>query len=119
MFALAFLFRLQAQLLGWGPLVNFLKVDILNVMGLALVMAGALWGLSTSRTVRIVLFTSGDVRLRHEHAADSRSRVGGYLPDPVEWYFRPSGGTPALFSFRGPDFCSPERLSVSSSMTFE
>ena len=38
-FALAFLFRLQSQLLGWGPLVNFLKVDILNMMGLAMVAA--------------------------------------------------------------------------------
>src|SRR5687767_15002921 len=35
-FALAFLFRLQSQLLGWGPLVNFLKVDILNVMGVTM-----------------------------------------------------------------------------------
>ena len=55
-FALAFLFRLQSQLLGWGPLVNFLKVDILNVMGVAMLAAAALWGLSSNRIVRIALF---------------------------------------------------------------
>ena len=39
LFTLAFLFRLQSQLLGWGALINFLKVDILNVMGVAMVAA--------------------------------------------------------------------------------
>ena len=55
-FALAFLFRLQAQLLGWGPLVNLLKVDILNVMGIAMFAAAILWSLSSRRAVRILLF---------------------------------------------------------------
>ena len=48
-FALAFLFRLQSQLLGWGALVNFLKVDILNVMGIAMIAAALLWSLSENR----------------------------------------------------------------------
>ena len=39
-FALAFLFRLQSQLLGWGALINFLKVDILNIMGIAMFATG-------------------------------------------------------------------------------
>src|SRR5688572_17142859 len=55
-FALAFLFRLQSQLLGWGPLVNFLKVDILNVMGVTMFAAAVLWDLSANRMVRIALF---------------------------------------------------------------
>ncbi len=55
-FALAFLFRLQSQLLGWGALINFLKVDILNVMGVAMIAAALLWGVSPHRLTRIVLF---------------------------------------------------------------
>jgi uncharacterized membrane protein len=91
-FALAFLFRLQAQLLGWGPLVNFLKVDILNVMGLALVMAGFLWGLSSSRTVRIVLFALATGVFAMSTPLIQQAAWVGALPDPVEWYFRPTQG---------------------------
>ena len=47
-FGLAFLFRLQSQLLGWGALINFLKVDILNIMGVAMIVAAILWGLSAN-----------------------------------------------------------------------
>src|SRR5688572_33014699 len=51
-FGLAFLFRLQSQLLGWGALGNFLKVDILNVMGIAMMVAAVPWGLSEHRQAR-------------------------------------------------------------------
>ena len=45
-FGLAFLFRLQSLLISGGRFPqSLLKVDILNVMGLAMVMAGALWAL--------------------------------------------------------------------------
>src|SRR4030095_9521952 len=55
-FALALLLRLQSQLLGWGAFINFLKVDILNVMGIAMIAAAVLWSLSANRLVRIALF---------------------------------------------------------------
>ena len=51
-FALAFLFRVQSQLLGWGALVNILKVDILNVMGLSLLVLSPLGALSTKERIR-------------------------------------------------------------------
>src|SRR5829696_2320628 len=54
--ALAFLFRLQSQLLGWGAWTNFLKVDILNVMGVAMIAAALIWSVSTARLTRIVVF---------------------------------------------------------------
>ncbi len=98
-FALAFLFRLQAQLLGWGPLVNFLKVDILNVMGLALVMAGFVWGLSTSRTVRILLFTVATAVVAMSTPLIQEASWIASLPDPVEWYFRPSQGHTSFVLF--------------------
>ena len=59
-FALAFLFRLQSQLLGWGALINFLKVDILNVMGVAMIAAALLWSLSAHRIVRIAAVRDRD-----------------------------------------------------------
>ena len=76
-FALAFIFRLQSQLLGWGAFSNFLKVDILNVMGVSMIAAGWLWSLSASRAV-------ADCRVcgRHDgdHDADAdhpRAAVAG------------------------------------------
>jgi uncharacterized membrane protein len=98
-FALAFLFRLQAQLLGWGPLVNFLKVDILNVMGLALVMAGALWGVSTSRLARILLFAVATGVFAMSTPLIREAVWVGSLPDPIEWYLRPSQGHTSFVLF--------------------
>ena len=68
-FALAFLFRLQSQLLGWGPLVNFLKVDILNVMGVTMLAAALLWSLSSNRVTRIALFALATAAVANDHAA--------------------------------------------------
>jgi uncharacterized membrane protein len=98
-FALAFLFRLQAQLIGWGPLVNFLKVDILNVMGLALVMAGTIWGLSTSRPRRILLFAAACVGFAMSTPLIREATWLAALPDPIEWYFRPSEGHTSFVLF--------------------
>jgi hypothetical protein len=98
-FALAFVFRLQAQLLGWGALVNFLKVDILNVMGLALVMAGCLWGLSTSRTIRVVLFALATGVFAMSTPLIHEAHWVAALPDPVEWYLRPTSGHTSFVLF--------------------
>lgn len=98
-FALAFVFRLQAQLLGWGPLVNFLKVDILNVMGLALVAAGTLWGLSTSRLMRILLFAAATSACAMSTPLIHEAAWVHALPDPIEWYFRPSLGHTSFVVF--------------------
>lgn len=98
-FALALIFRLQAQLLGWGPLVNFLKVDILNVMGLALVAAGTLWGLSTSRAVRMSLFVVATVLVAMVTPLIHEAEWVATLPDPLEWYLRPSLGHTSFVLF--------------------
>jgi len=75
-FALAFLFRLQSQLLGWGAFTNFLKVDILNVMGIAMTVAAILWSLSANRLVRIALFVIATVA----EPTDTRSRTAASHP---------------------------------------
>ena len=45
-FLLAFVFRVQAWVLGWGSPATLLKVDILNIMGPSIMAAAALWGLA-------------------------------------------------------------------------
>ena len=102
-FALAFVFRLQSQLLGWGALSNFLKVDILNVMGLAMVAAAILWGWSTNRTTRIVLFAVATTAVTMGTPLVREAGVLAALPDPIEAYFRPLPGRTnfALFPWMG------------------
>jgi uncharacterized membrane protein len=91
-FALAFLFRLQSQLLGWGPLVNFLKVDILNVMGVAMVAAALLWGLSARRIARVALFAIATAAIALLTPPVREWAWLAILPDPVEAYIRPLAG---------------------------
>jgi len=91
-FALAFLFRLQSQLLGWGALSNFLKVDILNVMGLAMIAAALLWSLSANRSVRIALFALATVAVTMSTPLVREAGALAILPDPIEAYIRPLPG---------------------------
>lgn len=88
-FGLAFLFRLQAQLLGWGPLVNLLKVDILNVMGLAMVAAAWIWRLAGTRPARIAAFAAATAMVAFVTPVLRDAEWIGWLPDPIEWYVRP------------------------------
>ncbi len=62
-FALAFLFRIQAWVLGWGPPRTLLKVDILNVMGPSVAAAGAVWGLFRVPLSRSLAFAVSTVAL--------------------------------------------------------
>jgi uncharacterized membrane protein len=102
-FALAFLFRLQSQLLGWGPLVNFLKVDILNVMGVAMVVAALLWRLSDNRGARVALFAIATAALAMATPLVRAWEALAILPDSIEAYIRPLAGrtTFALFPWAG------------------
>jgi len=91
-FALAFLFRLQSQLLGWGAFSNFLKVDILNVMGIAMIAAAILWGLAESRAIRVVLFSIATVAVAMSTPLVREAGILAMLPDPIEAYIRPLPG---------------------------
>lgn len=98
-FVLAFLFRLQSQLLGWGPLTNFLKVDILNVMGVAMFGTALLWSLSASRPTRIVLcaIATGAIAMVTPLVRDAAFLAA--LPDPIEAYLRPIRGLTSFALF--------------------
>jgi uncharacterized membrane protein len=102
-FVLALLFRLQAQLLGWGALVNLLKVDILNVMGLAMVAAGWLWGVASSRPARTGVFAVATLAMTMLTPLVREAAWLAPLPDPIEWYLRPAPGrtTFTLFPWAG------------------
>ena len=91
-FGLAFLFRLQAMVVSWGSWRSLLKVDILNIMGPSIMMAGWLWGaLQTNRRRIIGLFA---VTLAFALLTPPVRSTGllAPLPDPIEAYLRPRPG---------------------------
>jgi len=89
-FGLAFLFRLQSYVLSGGaPLVTLLKVDILNVMGLAMVGAAAAWGAARRDAWRAALLLGITVALAMLTPPVRAASWLAVIPDPVEWYLRP------------------------------
>ena len=102
-FALAFVFRVQSFLLSGGDWLDLLKVDILNIMGLAMVAAGALWGVSGSDRWRIALFAGAAVALTMTTPIVRAVPWMSSIPDPIEWYIRPNPGrtTFTLFPWAG------------------
>jgi len=98
-FGLAFLFRLQSQMLGWGPLVNLLKVDILNIMGLSMVLAAALWRVGRTSMARSLLFLSTALAIVFTTPLVRETPMLAGLPDPLEWYLRPTPGRATFSAF--------------------
>ena len=90
LFVLAFLFRIQAWILGWShnP-AALLKVDILNVMGPAIVAAGAVWAVFESRAARCAAFAIATAVVAFSTPAIHETAAVAFLPDPVENYLRP------------------------------
>lgn len=91
-FILAFLFRLQALIVTPGsPLLTLFRVDILNIMGPALVSAALLWGLVQSRLQLSLLYgaLAGAIAM-----VTSLVRTASWvnrLPIWLQWYMRPAG----------------------------
>ena len=98
-FALAFVFRAQAQLLGLGPLENLLKVDILNVMGLSIVAASYLWEVSTVRRARVAVSAAAVVLVALATPTVRDVTWLARLPDAIEAYVRPAGSYAAFPAF--------------------
>lgn len=89
-FVLAWLFRLQALLLGWGPLTDLLKVDVLNLMGLAMMATGLLWAISQSRRTRMCVFAAVVVAIAMLTPLVRAWPGLVALPDPLAAYLRPA-----------------------------
>ena len=92
-FGLAFLFRLQSYLLsGANNAIGLLKVDILNIMGPAIAMAATLGRVTQRKRVRCALFAAAAAAVSLLTPVVRATPLLAWLPDPVEWYFRPSPG---------------------------
>jgi uncharacterized membrane protein len=91
-FILGFLFRVQGFIItpGSHPVTLF-RVDILNIMGPAIAVAGLVWGAARTATARVVwyaaiagAFALATPVVRAAHAVDA-------LPLWLQWYVRPFG----------------------------
>lgn len=103
-FGLAFLFRLQAWIVSGGVFQStLLKVDILNVMGLAMLAGAALWVVGATAPRRALLMTAAAVAVAMLTPLVRESTILGWLPDQVEWYLRsaPGKATFTLFPWAG------------------
>jgi uncharacterized membrane protein len=91
-FALAFLFRLQAFVVSpGGSPVKLLRVDILNIMGPAIAVSALAWGLSRSRAATALLFALMAAAVALVTPLVRGTAFIDRLPDVVQWYLRPSG----------------------------
>jgi uncharacterized membrane protein len=92
-FGLAFLFRLQAWLISGGDAYRtLLKVDILNIMGLAMLAGAILWGLGRGSWSRASLLAGAAVAAAMVTPVVRATPLLARLPDPIEWYLRPFAG---------------------------
>ena len=88
-FGLAFLFRLQACILSWGPWWTLWKVDILNIMGPSIMAAAALWGIFREARAKIAAFVFATLAVSLLTPIIRASPHLAGLPDQVEGYLRP------------------------------
>jgi len=98
-FGLAFLFRLQAWILGWSSYRLLLRVDILNIMGPSIMAAAAIWGLCSTPRRRILTFLVATLATTLVTPLVRSATWLAVLPDPLEAYIRPGGiysGFPAF-----------------------
>lgn len=103
-FLLAFLFRLQSIVISGGAFPqSLLKVDILNVMGLSMMGAALFWAAGRRDAVRAPLFVAVTAGLALATPLIRSAAWIAALPDPIEWYLRPSAGstTFTLFPWAG------------------
>lgn len=92
-FLYAFLFRLQSFLLSPGSsLLGLLKVDVLNVMGPSIAAVATIWQAARSPGFRILWLSALTVALALVTPLVRSAAWPAALPDPIEWYLRPSPG---------------------------
>jgi uncharacterized membrane protein len=91
-FVLAFLFRLQAFIVSpGGHPVTLFRVDILNVMGPAIVMAGLLWASTRSDVARVWTFAMAAALVAMVTPIVRAAAWVDGLPTWFQWYVRPAG----------------------------
>ena len=100
---LAFLFRVQSWILGWGPPRTLLKVDILNVMGPAIAITGLIWAIGLTARARAWVFGLVATAMAMVTPIVRASPLVDRLPIWFQWYVRPAGEftTFTLFPWAG------------------
>ncbi len=99
-FILAFLFRLQAFVLSPGAHpVTLFRVDILNIMGPAIVAAALLWWLVASTPALVVGFSLLATAVAMATPLVRTWRTVGLLPIWLQWYVRPAADNTTFTSF--------------------
>jgi uncharacterized membrane protein len=103
-FLFAFLFRLQSFLLGgFTNAAGLLKVDVLNVMGPAMVATAVAWRVPGARVARGLALTAAAVAISCLTPAVRDASWPALLPGFLEDYLRPQPGrgTFTLFPWAG------------------
>jgi uncharacterized membrane protein len=91
--ALAFLFRLQSFLISGGGFPQaLLKVDILNVMGVSILVAALGWGAAATLRRRTALFAAVTIAVAMATPLVRSWPLLDALPDTLEAYLRPRPG---------------------------
>jgi uncharacterized membrane protein len=88
-FGLAFLFRLQSCILSHGPLWTLLKVDVLNIMGPAIVFCAFAWAVVRTTRARVAMFAILTAAIVFVTPAVRAFAPLAAVPDWVEGYVRP------------------------------
>ena len=103
-FILAFLFRLQAFIVSpGGDALKIFRVDILNVMGPAIVAVGLVWAVGASTGARAVLYGAVATAVALVTPIIRTAPIVNELPVWIQWYVRPAGDltTFTLFPWAG------------------
>jgi len=74
-------------------------VDILNIMGVSMLLAAVLWGLGRRRGSRAMLLSAATVAAAMLTPVLRAADLLALLPDPVEGYLRPVAGTTTFTLF--------------------
>ena len=98
-FGLAFLFRIQAWVLGWSAPRWLLRVDILNIMGPSIMAAAAIWGALNTLAGRLAAFAAATLAIALTTPIVRNISILSPLPDPIEAYIRPAGGLSSFVFF--------------------
>jgi uncharacterized membrane protein len=103
-FAMAFLFRLQAFIVSPGnPLVSLLRVDILNVMGPSMMAAALLWLMAGGPRRAAGMLGAAALAVAMATPIVRNAAGVAVLPPVVQWYLTPAGNhsTFTLFPWSG------------------
>jgi uncharacterized membrane protein len=91
-FGLAFAFRVQSWILGMGSPRTLLKVDILNIMGPAIVAAAAVWGLCRTVRSRAFAFAGAALAIAFLTPVVRHLPILDAWPEALAAYVRPVNG---------------------------